>query len=106
MVLSAKQIENNINWLLANGSAPIRYLTHKHLLSVDESSQSMRTLWRDVERSPIAQEIFGKQEKNGAWCAGGRWAHRPSYAVKGGIDPYTPKYVTTVWILPLLGEMG
>jgi hypothetical protein len=59
-----------------------------------------------VENSPCVQEIFGKQEKNGSWHAGGSWAPKPSYALKGGVDPYTPKYVTTVWILPLLGEMG
>jgi hypothetical protein len=106
MILNAKQIKKNIAWLLSNGSAPIKYLTHKHLLGADCSSNVMRKLWHEVENSPCVQEIFEKQEKDGSWHAGGTWAHSPSYAVKGGIDPYTPKYVTTTWILPLLGEMG
>jgi len=106
MILNLSQIKKNIDWLLTNGSAPVKYLTHKHLLSTASTTKAMRSLWCDVENSPCVQEIFGKQEKIGSWHAGGAWAHNPSYAVKGGIDPYTPKYVTTVWILPLLGEMG
>lgn len=106
MILNAGQIQKNVDWLLANASAPVRYLTHRHLLATDDSAKGMRSLRREVENSPPVREIFAKQEGNGAWHAGGSWAHAPSYAVKGGIDPYRPKYVTTVWILPLLGEMG
>jgi len=106
MFLNADQIEKNIAWLLSNGSAPIKYLTHRYLLNTSADSQVMESLWHEVENSPEAQEILSKQEKDGSWHAGGSWAHNPSYAVKGGIDPYRPKYVTTVWILPLLGEMG
>jgi hypothetical protein len=106
MILNVSQIKKNIDWLLANGSAPIKYLTHKHLLANNDSSKTMQNLWREVENSPCVKEIFGKQEKNGSWHAGGSWVHSPSYTVKGGIDPYRPKYVTTVWILPFLGEMG
>ncbi|MCP4258606.1 MAG: hypothetical protein GY774_14065, partial [Planctomycetes bacterium] len=106
MFLNSNQIKKNIDWLLTNGSAPIKYLTHKYLLATADSSKAMKSLWCDVEKSPCVREIFGKQEKDGSWHAGGSWAHNPSYTVKGGIDPYRPKYVTTVWILPLLGEMG
>ena len=106
MILDSSQIKKNIGWLLNNGSAPIKYLTHKHILGSNHSSKAMRDLWCDVENSPCVQEIFGKQQKSGSWYAGGSWAHNPSYSLKGGIDPYSPKYVTTVWILPFLGEMG
>jgi len=106
MMLSSSQIKRNVDWLLTNGSAPIKYLTHKHLLGTTGSTKSMRSLWYEVDNSPCVQEIFGKQEKDGSWHAGGSWAQNPSYTVKGGIDPFTPKYVTTAWILPLLGEMG
>ena len=106
MILTSSQIKKNVDWLLANGSAPVRYLTHKHILGTAGSTKAMRSLWCEVENNPCVQEIFGKQEKDGSWCAGGSWAPNPSYAVKGGIDPYRPKYVTTVWILPFLGEMG
>ena len=106
MILSSKQIEKNLDWLPANGSAPVRYLTHEHLLEPPSTSNVMRDLWCKMEDSPFVQEVFGKQEKNGAWHPGGSWANNPSYTVKSGIDPYTPKYVTTTWFLPLLGEMG
>ncbi|MHC4112244.1 MAG: prenyltransferase/squalene oxidase repeat-containing protein [Planctomycetota bacterium] len=106
MILNSSQIQKNIDWLFTNGSAPIKYLTHKHLLNTAGSTKAMRSLWCDVENSPCVQEIFSKQEKNGSWHAGGSWAAKPSYTVKGGIDPYRPKYTTAVWILPLLGEMG
>ncbi len=106
MFFSARQIQNNIDWLLAHGSAPVKYLTHQHLLSTSDSAKVMRRLWHEVENSPCVQEMFGKQRKDGSWHAGGSWAHSPSYTLKGGIDPYTPKYTTTVWVLPLLGEMG
>ena len=106
MILNSNQITKNIDWLLTNGSAPIKYLTHKHLLGTTGATKVMRSLWCEVENSPCVREIFGKQENNGSWHAGGSWARKPSYAVKGGIDPFRPFYVTTVWILPLLGEMG
>ena len=106
MVLTSGQIQKTIDRLLANGSAPVQYLTQKYLLSIAGLRKTMRHLWCEAEKSPCVQEIFAKQEQNGSWHTGGSWAHNPSYAVKGGIDPYAPKYVTATWILPLLGEMG
>lgn len=106
MILTRSQIENNISWLLDNGSPPIKYLTHKDILKTTPDSDKMKSLWLDVENCHNAQEIFGKQQKDGSWCAGGSWALGPSYLPQGGYSCYTPKYVTTVWVLPLLGEMG
>jgi hypothetical protein len=103
MILNEKQIENNIGWLLKNGSPPVRYLTHKYLMRTAGQDE---TLWRDVETCREAAGIFDKQEPDGSWCAGGSWALTPSYKPQGGVDPYTPKYVTAVWVLPILGEMG
>lgn len=106
MTLSLNQIKKNVDWLVTNGSAPVRYLTYKHILDKSGSSKAMRSMWHEVEDSLCVREIFGKQEEDGSWHAGGSWANNPSYTLKGGIDPYRPKYVTTVWILPFLGEMG
>jgi hypothetical protein len=106
MFLTSSQVDKNIDWLLYNGSAPIKYLTYRDLLGTSTSTKAMRGLWSEVESSPCVREIFAKQQSNGAWHSGGSWARSPSYSVKGGIDPYRPKYVTTVWILPLLAEMG
>ena len=52
MILDATQIEKNIGWLLAHGSAPVRYLAHKHLLDAKDSAKGMRSLWREVEAGP------------------------------------------------------
>ena len=106
VLLSGVQIERNIEWLLGNASPPVRYLTHTTLLSAPMGSSEAAVLWREVETCAEAEEIFSKQADDGSWFAGGSWALKPSYTLEGGIDPFTPKYVTTVWILPLLGEMG
>ena len=106
MTLTADQIEKNITWILSNGSPPVKYLTHKHLLKTPSCSEVTKKLWSEVQTCREAQEILGKQEKDGSWCAGGSWALDPSYIPRDGYDPFNPKYVTTVWILPILGEMG
>lgn len=92
MILDSNQMKKTIDWLLTNGSAPIKYLTHKHVMGTPGSSEVRRRLWCDVGESACVQEIFGKQEENGSWHTGGSWARGPSYTVKGGIDSTVAKY--------------
>jgi hypothetical protein len=69
----------------------------------------MTNLWSDVQTYSDAEEIFSKQREDGSWCSGGSWALKPPYLQKsktGGYDPESPKYVTAIWVLPLLGDMG
>jgi hypothetical protein len=106
MMLDKGQIENNINWLLSHGSLPVRYLTHKDLLRNDPHSKAMKERWTEVEKCDVAEDIFSKQEADGSWCAEGAWALPAPYLPKGGYTPVSPKYVTTAWILPILGDMG
>jgi hypothetical protein len=109
MFLTQPQIDQNIIWLREHASAPVRCLTHKHLLLTPDGSETLSALWREVESCRDAQEIFSKQKQDGSWCSGGAWADAPSYSIKGrpdGYDPESPKYVTAIWVLPLLGEMG
>jgi hypothetical protein len=106
LMLSRKEIERNIDWLLNNDSVSTRYLTHFHLLGSDPRSKEMQELWKCVEEDPNSLEILSKQRADGSWCSGGSWAVRPSYLPKGGWSPVSPKYVTTVWILAILGDMG
>ncbi len=109
MIQDTGQIDQNIDWLLRNGSAPVRYLTHRHLLKTPPDSEGMADLWREVQACRDVVEIFSKQRENGSWFSSGSWAENPSYVQKGrpgGYDPESPKYVTAVWVLPLLGEMG
>ena len=105
-MLSESQVEKCVDWLLENGSDPVKYLTHLHLLDADPSSIEMRAMWGLVESDPCSVEIFSKQERDGSWCSGGSWAPKPSYVPKGGCTPVSPKYVTTVWMLSILGDMG
>jgi hypothetical protein len=109
MILSVSQIDKNIAWLLSNGSPPVRYLTHKYLLRAPLGSTEMINLWKDVQTCEDVEEIFNKQREDGSWCSGGSWALKPPYLQKsktGGYDPESPKYVTAIWVLPLLGDMG
>ncbi|MBN2245430.1 MAG: hypothetical protein JW755_06265, partial [Candidatus Aminicenantes bacterium] len=101
-----KQIEKNINWLLTNGSPPVAYLTHRDLLDTDPGSREMKDLWEKVKNQDEVSHIFSRQQTDGSWCTSGPWAAPASYLPQSGYTPVSPKYVTTAWILPILGDMG
>lgn len=105
-MLSQAQIDKNVGWLLKRGSPPVKYQTYKYILGADPDSPEMRDLWAEVEASPDVADIFSKQQPDGSWCCGGKWAAKPAYSLQDGYEPTTPKYATTAWILPLLGDMG
>jgi len=105
-MLSHSEIAKNLGWLVKNASPPVKYLTHRYLLDVDLKSEEVRKLQNAVDKDAQVVEIFSKQRKDGSWCSGGAWALPPSYLPKGGYTPVSPKYVTTAWILPILGDMG
>lgn len=96
-------IENNINWLLENGSYPVRYLTCKNILK--NRSAITSDLINKIEESDLVRDIFSKQNKDGSWCSHGAWAKK-AIMRKSGYTPVSPKYVTTAWILPILGDLG
>ena len=105
-MISKKQIKNNIRWLVANACAPVKLLTHRYILDEEENSQTVKRLWEEVEKDREVAEIFSKQRQDGSWCAGGLWALPPQYLPKRGYTVVSPKYVTTAWILPILGDIG
>jgi hypothetical protein len=105
--LSREEINSGTRWLLENASPPVRYLTHKHILKMNPQSGSMKELWRCVEQCSAAEEIFSRQNEDGSWFSGGPWGPRGYRQKTGrGYTPSRPKFVTTAWILPFLGEMG
>jgi hypothetical protein len=104
--LDDRIIENNIQWLLTNGSLPVKYLTRKHIVGNSPSSRTMKDLWKEVLESPDVLEIMEKQKTDGSWFSGGSWAPPSTYLPKSGYNPYTPKRVTALWMLYLLGDMG
>jgi hypothetical protein len=91
---SAPVVSNTVNtdraieWLLAHGSAPVRYLTHTHLLKTNPRSKVMKPLWREVENCRDTMEVFSKQQPDGPWCSGGPWAAKPAYVPKDGYSAF------------------
>jgi hypothetical protein len=107
MFLSPEEINACTGWLLKNASLPVKYLTHKHILRTDPQSSMMLDLWREVETGPEAELIFSRQNEDGSWFSGGPWGPRGYRRETGrGYTASRPKFVTTAWILPFLGEMG
>lgn len=104
--LKQEEIKETIEWLTQNASLPVQYLVNKNLIKRNEKSNFMQELWQKVNNDKQVKEIFSKQKPDGSWCDGGSWALKPSYIPKDGYSPFTPKYVTTIWILSILGDMG
>jgi hypothetical protein len=109
MLLTGEQIGRNVDWLMVHGSPPVRYLTNKSLEEDGSADAHESGLYRQVLEYRDVREILKAQKEDGSWCSGGSWAMGPSYLCKGregGYDAETPKYVTAIWVLPLLGDMG
>jgi hypothetical protein len=107
LFLNKAEIERNTRWLTENASAPVRYLAGKHLLKKDPRSKPIRELWHEVEECREAEEIFSTQKEDGSWFSGGPWGPLGYHRQSGrGYTVSRPKFVTTAWILPFLGEMG
>jgi hypothetical protein len=105
-MLTQAQIAENISWLMGYGSPAVRFLTHKHILGTNPDDESLFALWREVEASKEVVSIFANQQGDGSWCCGNPWAAKPSYIPAAGYSPFTPKFVTAVWVLSVLGDMG
>lgn len=107
MFLSTAEIGECTRWLLGNASPPVKYLTHKHILRTDPTSRAMQELWTSVEQGSDAEEILARQNEDGSWFSSGPWGPRGYRRQSGrGYTVSRPKFVTTAWILPFLGEMG
>jgi hypothetical protein len=107
MFLSSAEIERNKQWLVANASRPVAYLTRLRLKGENPASAPMHALWQEIQSDPGATVFFDSQNPDGSWFCGGPWGPR-GYRRQGGVG-YTatrPKFVTTGWLLPFLGEMG
>ena len=107
MFMTAEEINRSITWLVRNSSPVVKYLTHKHILKSDPQSEPMAELWKAVENCSDVLNIFSMQNEDGSWFSGGPWGPRGYRRQTGrGYTISRPKFVTTAWILPFLGEMG
>ena len=105
--LTPDEIEACTTWLLDNASPAVKYLTHRHILKANPDSEAMEGLWKGVQDSTEAKLIFSLQHEDGSWFSGGPWGPRGYRRQSGhGYTASRPKFVTTAWILPFLGEMG
>jgi hypothetical protein len=106
MMLTIPQIDNNISWLLENGTPAVQFLTARHLVRTRHGSKKLVDLWNVVQTTDNVVAIFNGQEAIGAWCSKNPWATKPSYVPLAGYSPFTPKFVTTIWVMSVLGDMG
>ena len=107
MFLNQQQIDGCIGWLLENASPAVKWLTYKNLLKTDPAAEPMPGLWNSVEKSADASAFFSRQNQDGSWFSGGSWGAKGYRQQTGpGYTISRPKFVTTAWILPFLGEMG
>lgn len=107
MFLTPEEIKKCTAWLLNHASPAVKFLTHKHILKDNPHSGQMEALWQAVENSTDARFIFSRQNEDGSWFSGGPWGPRGYRQQTGrGYSLSRPKFVTTAWILPYLGEMG
>ncbi len=74
-MLNESQLEKNVEFLTANASPPVIYLTHLNLLQEKPDTPKMQKLWDNVQKSPSICEIFGKQREDGSWYDGSSWAY-------------------------------
>ena len=107
MFLRENEIARNIEWLRQHASPAVRYLTDRDLPHAGPAAASVRHLRAGVGNDPGVQRIFSLQLPNGAWFSGGPWGPRGYKRQTGeGYTATRPKFVTTAWILPFLGEIG
>ena len=103
-MLSAGQIQRGVDWLMYHGSAGVKFRTARDLLGW--KGKRLEALHVELTNSPQAQVVFAKQKPDGSWFCGGPWSSAPQYEPKSGYSAFAPKYVTAVWILSILGDMG
>ncbi|MBM3292060.1 hypothetical protein FJY84_05225 [Candidatus Bathyarchaeota archaeon] len=105
-MLSENEYQKCLNWLNEKASAPVKYMTNLKILGESTESITMTELWNQVQNDPLSKYIFEKQKMDGSWFTGGPWHSAPGYVQKSGYTAVSPKYVTTIWILKILGGMG
>lgn len=105
-MLSENDYQKCLHWLEDNASAAVRYMTHLKIIGDSAESNTIIDLWKRVQEDPLSKYIFEKQKPDGSWFTGGPWHAAPSYVQKSGYTTVSPKYVTTIWILKILGDMG
>lgn len=89
---SEKNMNNIPDWLLESDNPSVRYFTLRHLLHRPEDDAEMTEARRGIMQSEPVQKILAAQNPEGWWDKPG--------------PGYTRKYLSTVWQLIFLAELG
>jgi hypothetical protein len=81
-----------LSWLLEHSQPSVRYLALTQLLGRTEGDPEVRSAKQKVAKVGWAAEILAKQTPGGWWVDGESF--------------YTPKYLSTNWMLLILADLG
>ncbi len=81
-----------VEWLLEPDQPSVRYLTLRDLLDKDEDDPQVQEAKEAIPRRGWAADILAKQDPAGWWVRAERF--------------YTPKYLSTNWMLLVLADLG
>ena len=90
--MATKSNEPVIEWLLEETQPSVRFLTMTRLLATPESDTRARAAQQAITKTGWAAEILSRQTPEGVWVS--------------DKSLYTPKYLSTNWMLLVLSELG
>jgi hypothetical protein len=79
-------------WLLEDSQPSIKYLTLTQLFGKKENDPDARRTKQSIAQKGWAADILSRQEKGGYWASTSKL--------------YTPKYLSTNWMLLVLSDLG
>lgn len=107
MLLNRSEFLEGVRWLESNASAPVRYRLRRDFPGIAPAGPDPDGGWREVVESRDAALLFECRNPDGSWFSGGPWGPRGYAQTTGrGYTSLRPKFVTTAWILPFLGDLG
>jgi hypothetical protein len=81
-----------VSWLLESENPGVRYLALRDLMGLSDENAELRSARKRAHKEGPITEILDNMEKEGYW-------------VKAG-PGYNPKYLSTVWSIILLAQLG
>ena len=85
-------MKNALDWLLEEDQPSIRYLALTQLEDRKETDPEVKAAKEAIPKRGWAADLFAKREPGGYWS--------------GNTKLYTPKYLSTNWMLLILSDLG
>jgi hypothetical protein len=83
---------DSVSWLLEPDAPGVRYLALRDLMGLSTEDNELKSAWRLAHKEGPIAEVLSHMEEAGYW-------------VKAG-SGYNPKYLSTVWSMILLAQLG